>query len=521
MSYHHRPRRLATVVPAVATILALAAALVHPAQAETSPVIVDGAQLSAPLRGEYLAGDQVVVAVTVSNPGESSVTFADLAARPWLIRFEQVLADGRKLRRSTAEPEQDEGRTVRIPVRGQRRTLLEIPGAEATAAGSYELAVQLVVGEQVTDITRQAVAFAPPRLVAGDLGPEGLAGTKVGLQAVWVHQAGQGFDLYLHQASSQDPTRAGSNRHLVHLDSMIRPYLAAARTTEATAPVVVWAEGGRTLRIVRVDSTGLLTTDRSVDAPWPAVEILGRPGVASGGAVGVPLWVPDPAGDGGELRVATVGPGSFAGFAKLSRLASRPAQVQTTVDASGSVQLLVRHSAGLDLYTLGGSSVVGGEVLPLPGRRLLAPQPDAPLLGASFGVAEQSAEHAGGLSVFTLSRAEGGLQGRWLDLQGNAVRDLAVVPEPAGDLVGFLPGATGVGLLTRSGSTMRWTEGADVQALKGIAGDVELVRDASGRAILRHLASAGAPVVAQLLGSAPAVADPAVVDPAAADPAAP
>lgn len=468
-------------------------------------VQIDGASVSADLRGEYLVGQQAVVPISVANLGEAPLSFPDLAARPWLVRFELTMPEGGLVRRSTAPPEQDSGRTVQIPIRGQRRTLLEIPGIEGTRPGSYPLAVQLVQGDQVTEIARQTVRFATPHPVAGDLGPSGLTGSKVGLQAVWVHQAAQGFDLYLLQASSEDPTQVTGARFLAHLDQAVEPMLAAARTAEATAPFVVWRQGERTLRILRIDNTGVVTTDRSVDAPWPHVSLIGRPGVAVGGVLGVPLWVPDPKGLAGELRVATIGPGNHIGFARISRFAGRPDQVETTVDASGAVQLLVRHAAGLDLYTLRGSSVAAASVaLPLPGRRLAAAQDGLTLLSARFGVLPPSGDRPGGLAIFTLGRTSEGLQGRWLDLRGNAVAELAAVASPAaGELVEVVPnGDAAPGLLTRAGHSLTWTEGTARQALGSLEGTVDVVRDSQGRAVLRRFV-AGGPVRAERLQPKP------------------
>ena len=471
-----------------------------PALADDAEVLVDGARIDAELRSEYLVGEQVRVPITVANPGAAPVRFADLSARPWLVRFEFTGADGTKLRRSTAAPAQDDGRTVQIPVRGQRRTLLEAPGAEATAPGEYQLAVQLVRGDQVTDIRRQTVRFSTPKVAAVDLGPDAIAGSKVGVQSAWVHRATQGADLYLHQARGDDPTAGGASRHLAHLDAVVQPWLAAARAADAQSPVVAWAAGPRSLRVLQVDQTGVVATDRTVGLPWPAAEIAGRPGLAAGGVVGVPLWIADPDGQGGELRVATLGPGDKLGFAAVSRFDQRPASLRTMVDASGAVQLLISHAGGLDLYTLRGSTAVGAEALPLAGRRLVAAQAGSSILSARFGVVPQSDAHAGGVAVFAVVQDATGVAGQWLDLRGNRIAATAPVALPAGATVAgaHVTPAGNLALLLRNGAALSWMDGARRLPLGNVSDPVDVITDAQGRAVLR--ASSGvAPVTTRSL----------------------
>ncbi|MCK6502306.1 hypothetical protein L6R53_02725 [Myxococcota bacterium] len=498
------PRRLRRagllLAPWLAWVAGLAS-LPSAAQADAATAVeVDGARVDADLRAEYLVGEQVLVPVTVANPGAAPLQFPDLTARPWLVRFELVQPDGGKLRRSTAAPAQDDGRTVQIAVRGHRRTLLEVPGAAATPAGAYQLAVQLVQGDRVSEIRRQAVRFAPPKVAAVDLGPDAIAGSKAGVRAVWVHQAAEGADLYLHRARTEDPAAGGTSRHLLHLDAVVQPWLAAARSGDALSAVVAWSTGPRALRVVEVDPTGRLAADRAVGLPWPAAEIIGRPGVAAGGGVGLPLWIPDPDGQGGELRVATVGPGDRVGFAGVSRYPARPVAVRTMVDASGAVQFLVHHAGGLDLYALRGGSTGGAEALPLAGRRLLAAQAGVTLLAARFGVVPQSEAHAGGVAVAILQQEATGLSGQWLDLRGNRITTTNPVALPAGaEVVGALPtGGGSLGLLLRQGKSVTWLDGARRLPLGELTGPLDLVADSQGRAVLRS-SSSGAPVLARVL----------------------
>ena len=461
---------------------------------------VAGAEVQAELRDEYVQGVAMLVPVVLSNSGEQALTVPDLSARPWLVRFDLVQAGGGVLRRYTTPPDPDPGRTVQLPRRGQRRTLLEIPGAAGTAVGDYQLVVSVLDGAQPIEVARRSIRVVAARPVAGDLGPSALSGSRAALPALWVHQARQGADLYLHLAAQEAPARPTEQRFLLHLDKVVQPWLAAARAADAGNPTVVWATDSRGLRVVTLDPTGSLLSDLSVAAPWPRVELAGRPASIVGGTVVVPLWVPAPAGTGGELRVASIDARGRPGFPRLASFPVRPEAVQTTVDAAGAAHFLVQHRDGLDLYTARGSAVQGTEALPLPGRRLLPSSAEEPLVQARFAVLSSTEELAGGLSVLAMRRVPTGFAGRWLDLQGATLLDLPVVPAPAeAELVDTLAnGQAAPGLLLRQGGKTTWVEGSSRQTLPATAGSIGLARDLAGAAWLRQLGGSQALEVRRL-----------------------
>ncbi len=457
-----------------------------------------GVGIQAELRAEYVRGVPMLVPIVVSNQSDQTVRAPDLAERPWLLRFEFVLPDGRKLRYATTPPDSDGGRMVTLPVRGQRRTLVEIPGAAGIAAGSYELAVQLVDGEVATDIARQAVTVADPQLVAGDLGPGALAGTKAGLQAAWLHRAAAGFDLYLHRASVEHPAAVLEQRWLAHVDVEVAPWLAAARAVDAASPALVWREGDHDLRVLRVDPAGSVLLDQRVAMPWPHIAVAGRPAWA-GGAVHVPVWVPAPAGRGGELRCASIDSRGRPVLALLARLPARPDAVESAVTSGGSVLFMVWQGAGLDLYSLPPGGGSAGSTA-LPGRRLWTSGDGGELVHASFQTLPDTDALPGGLSVLVLLDTDAGLGGRWLDLQGNERLTLPLTTQlPEGELSAVLGGGPGYpALLYRSAGQLSFVQGPARQVLPRGSGPLALVRDADGQTVLRQLGRS-APVITTAL----------------------
>ncbi len=495
-----RPGRLAPTL--LLALLGLAHAAPVAAQPAADPASASsagafpGVDVSVELRDEYVQGVPFLVAIGLRNTTGKTAIVPDLAARPWLVRFDLVLPDGRSVRRATTPPESDSGRTASIPPAGQRRTLLEIPGAASTPVGPYRLDVQLLDGETPSLLASGSIRVAAPKPVGGDLGVEGLAGSNAGLQALWVHQAAQGYDIYLHQASTADPRAVEDQRFLLHVDKRVEPMLAASRAADARSPALAWAESKRTLRVVRVDTTGAVMADQRVELPWPEAEVVGRPALLTGGTVLLPLWVPAPSGNAGELRLVSIDSRGRPGFPRLASYASRPDLVRTTVSPEGAGLFLVGHRDGLDLYTQRAAAMQGPDALPVPGRRLQAAGDDGAIVHASFELLPDTDSVPGGLAVLVLQQKPTGLGGRWLDLQGNKRLTLPITDQlPAGQLAAVAPaGAGSPGLLFRSGNSGVYVEGPARQTVTGLGSAVSLVRDAQGTPVLRQLGTAQGPI---------------------------
>jgi len=456
------------------------------------PVMIGEAQVEVELPSELLVGEQVVVAITLRNSGATAISVDDLASRPWLVEFELDAGKGGKIRRATAAPAVDPGGRIELRPASSRRVLLEIPSAGATVAGSYTLSVRWLGEAQPREIHRRTVRFAAPEVVKVDLGPDPVAGSRSGLRSAWLHRGASGFELFLLQQGVAD--EPGRNRHLLHLDQEVQPLLAASRTAEAATPVLAWELGPRAFRVVGVEETGLFSLDQRVDLPWPKAELIGRPVVVAGGMVGVPLWIPDPTGPGGDLRVALVSSGAQAAFPRLSRMAARPTELRAVVDASGAGQLLVRGASGMEMYLVRELARTADRTLPLKGKRLWAAVDGESLLSARFAVRPKSADGAGGgLALLAVLRKGEALIPRWLDLQGNTISEEAPIPgRTGGELLTALPSAVGrLTTLWREKSGLVALVGAEATRLGPAAGPVDLVVLADGTVALRSLSAQG------------------------------
>lgn len=487
-----------TTDPSRRTVLAglLAATVVSPALAQTAaaptPAKVGAVDVEVVLPSELLVGEQVVVAFTFRNATQTAAAVDDLSARPWLVEFEFDAGKGGKVRRATARPTTDTGGTVELRPGASRRVLLEIPSGGATAEGNYTLSVRWLGEAQPRELSRHSIRVTRPSIVQTDLGPDAVAGSRIGVRSAWLHKAASGFELYLLQQPR--PEEAGRNRHLLHLDEEVRPLLASSRTAEAATPVLAWALGPRALRVVGIEETGLFSLDQRVDFPWPKAELLGRPVVVSGGAVGVPLWVPDPAGSGGDLRVAVVGGGAQAAFPRLSRMSARPTEVRTVVDASGAGQILVRGTTGMEIYVLREVPRTADRTLPLQGRRMWAAVEGEQLLTARFAVRPKTADGGGGgLALLAMMLKGAALVPRWLDLQGNTIAEDLPVPVRAGaELVTALSSAGGrLATLWREGKGLVAMVGAEATRLTTAGGPIDLVLLTDGQVAARSLTADG------------------------------
>lgn len=468
------------------------------ARAQTAPVAGEavrlaGAGVDVEIAREQIVGEAVLVALRLRNDGREAIQVPDLQARPWLVEFEFEVAGGR-VRRATAAPTVDPGGSVELAAGASRRVLLEIPGAGGSPPGTSWVNIRFLGEGAPVVLARRELRFARAEPVAVDLGPDAVAGGRLGLRSIWQHRGEQSSELILHQqAHPRDP---GRNRRLLSLPAPTPVLLAACRLSEAPRPVVGWKAAPRTLRLVGVEETGLTSLDQSVDLPWPVVELASRPFILAGGAVGQPIWVPDPQGGAGELRVVLLASGRSAAFPRLSRFAERPTEVRVVVDASGAGQVLVRLRSELQLYQVRAPARDAEIGLPPPGRRIWAAAEGERVVSARFAVRPKLPDGGGGgLALLVASQSADRLLPRWLDLQGQLVEELPSLSPQEGYALDALIVSTSGGLasLWRNQDRLLAIFGARRVELQPRLGAADLVLDADGQPALRTMGAAGRP----------------------------
>lgn len=488
------PRRdLLLGLLAVPLVLRSTATRAQTAPAADDAVRLAGAALDIEIAREQIVGEPVLVGLRLRNDGPSPIQVPDLQARPWLVEFEFEVAGGR-VRRATAAPTVDPGGTVELGPGASRRVLLEIPGAGGSPPGTSGVNIRFLGDGAPLVLARKELRFARAEPVAVDLGPDAVAGSRLGLRSLWQHRGEQSSELVLlQQANPRDP---GRNRRLLSLPAPTAVLLAACRFSEAPRPVVGWKSAPRTLRLVGIEETGILSLDQAVDLPWPVAELASRPFVLAGGAVGQPIWVPDPQGGAGELRVVLLASGKNAAFPRLSRFAERPTEVRVVVDASGAGQVLVRLRSELQLYQVKAPARDADLGLPPPGRRIWAAAEGEGMVSARFAVRPKLPDGGGGgLALLVASQSADRLLPRWLDLQGQLVEDLP----PLGHQEGYalveliVSGSGGLASLWRSGDRFLALAGTRRVELQPKLGSADLVLDAAGQPALRVMGAAGRP----------------------------
>ena len=471
--------------------------------AAQQPEVTDDPATAAPalrptvttdLRSEYLTGAPVLVRFEIANGTQQVLSFADLAARPWLVRFELTGPDGKSIQRFNTPPEVDLPRSWELGPRGRRQVLLQIPSSAGLAPGEWQVKIRILddLGEIV--LPPHEFRVAPPRPVAGALVHEPLGTDRSGHQSIWVHKARSGYDLYLHHSQGRRPDKTLGTYHLSHLEQRIDPVLSHSRPQERWGRYIYWQQDDRTLAYVQLDGQQLRGRTRTLQAPWPKVELLGRGATDAEGGLHVPLWVPAPKGSGGEIRVASIrGPGG-ARFRSVVRLPRAPAWVETTTDASGALRILIAHDGFLDLYT-----VTPQNDLPAIGTRLpveLAPQI------ARFGYLPDQEDAPGGLAILGLHQTPEGLVGEWTTLGGQAThRFPPITPPPGATLIDLLPrGLTpfAAAYLPPEGPGVLLVPGKPPQTLQGRP-EGTLLGDGEDAVFLRELGSRGASLATRRL----------------------
>jgi hypothetical protein len=308
---------------------------------------------------------------------------------------------------------------------------------------------------------------------------------------VWLHKAHEGYDLYLSPLSTKG--RRTPAQWLTHLDNQVDPVLSEASGGETGERHVMWSTGKRSFGWIALEGPGVEPKPRSVETPWPEIELVGRPATDVSGNLHVPVWIPAPKGSGGEIRVVTILDRGAVSYRRAAIFDVRPVSVSTTVDDSGAVQLLVSTKDAVDLYTVRQSGSAHAE-LPIPGRRIARAKPETQYVDVRFGLRSSTEDYKGGLSILATTRSDVTLQSTWLGMRGTVLdeRPQSTIPE-GGTLMGLVPSKTGsIGYLYKTASrqaqfieanqTLKFEESlhGDWGLVRGEDGSAELLRTSKG-----------------------------------------
>ncbi|MDP6931295.1 MAG: hypothetical protein QGG40_00195 [Myxococcota bacterium] len=450
--------------------------------ATDAPASADTMVLEADLRKEYLAGSPVVMSLTLANDGTRPVLVPDLSSRPWMVRFNFEWSNGKSQSRFTTPPSQDPGSTVTIPPRGRRRTTLEVPSGSTLAEGAVDLVIEVDLDGAKLALPAHSLLIRPASSVGGDLGRAMPGAGGQGVLGAWVHQASEGYDVYLHHS---DGLRLRENRFALHLEQPVSVQLTQSRGVEFWNRHLYWREGDRKVWVTRLQGRTLRDQPRVVQLPWPSVDTKGPGATDGGGRFHLVLWVPSPRGDRGELRLLSVDGLQAPSFRKMARMNASPRDVRTVVDSTGKARFLVLQDSFLDVY--GAHSDLGDE-FPLSGRRLWVAPEGQVLVDAGFEVMEHDVSGGGGLAVWLVSRSGEELEGAWVDTRGNVLRSMSLPTiEPGDEPLAVLPaGSRATGLLLRgTEGRIRYVEADRSTVISELPKEWSLFRDATGQVVLR------------------------------------
>jgi len=452
---------------------------------EVTPPAEAGLQYEAMLRAEYLTGQPILVPIRVWNGGSASLEAPDIERRPWLIAFTFDQGNGQIERRRTTPPASDVGQMVQLSPRSQRRTLLEIPATGSLKPAEYRLQVTLDPDTIPRPLATGTIRVASPSPASADMVRSISAASRSSDTTVWLHKATDGYDLYLSPLSTNG--RRIPAQWITHLEEQVNPVLSEASGGETGERHVMWSTGKRSFGWIALEGSGVEPEARSVEMPWPEIELVGRPATDATGNLHVPVWIPAPKGSSGEVRVVTILDRGAVSYRRAAKFEARPVSVSTTVDDSGAVQLLVSTKDAVDLYTVRQSGSVHAE-LPIPGRRIARAEPGSQYIDVRFGLRSTTADRKGGLSILATTRTDVTLQSTWLGMRGTVLDERPPSPVPeGGSLEGLVTSTTGsIGYLYKTASRQAHFIEANqtIQFEESLHGDWGLVRRDDGSAAL-------------------------------------
>lgn len=463
----HLPTVAATA--GIATLLALLAAPCPSPATEDAPTtgaVPPGVPAAAPaaqaeirtdLRSDYLAGYPLNVGFEVHNPGVSPLVFPDLQARPHLVRFELKDSAGRTETRYTTPPTTDPASTWTIAPRTARHVLLEIPSGAALSADHYDLTIHVQVDGRTITLPRQSIHRRPTALAGASLYDDGLPFRDEGWMLPWLQKTTTGVDLYLEHARTDDPTLRPDQWWLASLPAGVLPALSASQPQAAWNRHLTWTDASHSLWYTRLQAQDLRYAPRKVGLPWPSWHLLARGATDGEGWLHVPVWIDQPSGKGGEVRLVTLDERGQARFRQVVTLPSLT-DAAIAVDTAGQIRLGLLYDGRIDLYTVRAATPAE---LPAGGRRIFRPAaPKAPtdpvappFTGLALDYLAPGTDGPGGLALFAWSA-------------------VVVAPPPAGD--------ASVPAVQRISGSWFSLEGREIKAVEG----VEAPSDARVRKVL-------------------------------------
>ncbi len=361
-----------------------------------------GAVLRAELGDEHLAGFPVVVNLELRNPTAAAITVPDLSARRHLVHFKLESPTGNVTERFSTPPEFDTGGNWTIPAGSRRSVRFEIPSSKALEPGRWKLTVLAGEPGAITTLPEHAFDVVPARPVAGRVVYEPVIAANSGAIFAWLHQAREGYEVYVDQLSPGAGTSLVARARVAHLADKAEPLLARALPNAARSRHVYWWTGPSQLAYARVDGLANAAPARPIDMPWPRVEPLARGATTATGALIVPVWIPAPSGVAGEVKLVQVDERGKVDFRAVADSPVRPTRAETSLDASGNLVLALAAEAGIDIYRVDGKRP---SHLPAAGKRAWAREGEWSTAALAFDTLPAAGSFPGGLGLVALQLA--------------------------------------------------------------------------------------------------------------------
>lgn len=406
------------------------------AEADAAPAPAARPGLSADLRGAYLAGQPMLVRLTVENAASETLSFPDLSLRPWLVYFEIVDAKGKKATYHNTAPAKDTGTLWQLPSRARKQVLMDIPQSATLKPGSYTLNLRVEDPKGVVKLDSHSFTIEAVRPSAGRVHYEPLGVDRTGHQVAWTQKSGKGFDVYIEQADASEPRRVLGQYYLEHSETAADPVLSLALPSARWDRYVYWQRDARSVQVARLQGAGQPVSSRLIQTPYPKVELLGRGATDKDGGLHMPIWVPAPTGSGGELLVLSLRDRGQRSYRSLAKYDDQPDWIETGIDSGGNLRLVFPNEGHLDQYT-----ILAQTELPGAGKRLInKDEQGKAALAARYAVLPASEGRPGGLALFVLlQEPEGQVSGQWFGLDGTPMATVAALPLGEGRVSDILP----------------------------------------------------------------------------------
>ena len=228
----------------------------------------------------HIMGEPVVVDILLLNTGETPISIPDLKTNRWLVEFE-VEHKQNMQRVRTSKPDSIETHTIQLKPRQVEEIRFQIPNSQGWKTGTHNLSIRFPLDTEQTitqsiNIHDSTISYVDLDALSNDiyLNDE---------DVVWTKKFNDSFGVF---SGLKSPIWVGN----------ISSSIAYTSIHLGDSQHIYWISNNQVSSRFQIGER--FEREKVLSIPWTNFEVLGRAVTDGMGLLNVPVWVPNPDGQG-------------------------------------------------------------------------------------------------------------------------------------------------------------------------------------------------------------------------------